>query len=509
MNSTLSAAQMRLVVAVTAAAALVQTLGASFNYVLVDMLRDLGSSAAHSDFVRQMPTIGALLVTFIAGALGQRLGFKRVLVTCCALYAVGCAAVAAAPSMPIATAGLLLANVGKAALLVVALAALRTRVRAEDGRATAFATFSAAIPFAYLFVPLGAAVVVESAGWRWVAVVWIAAGILALIVVSALMPADRPGTEPTGEMLTPALAGVVLATAVEAITQLSQQGLSPPFFVSVAVCLGAVAALAIAMRSSPDPTLDLTPLRHGNLVLLLVVLVLTLFANLFFYMTMALQYIYDLAPIAVALAMAPAQLSAVVGAIASGRVVRRWGITRAGSVLMTVVAVTLLCSAGIGVSSPLWLAVAIVCVYAAAAAGGGVAVTNAVMDGAPPGKDGAASAFRGAAASIGTAVGVAGMTAIVTTAASASLHHQFVQADIDDSPSTQVAREITSGATSEDASSLYAVPVTEADEIDDFRRQAYLEGFRAHGLVGGVVTLAAAGMFLVTRRRLERRGEER
>lgn len=38
----LSAAQMRLVVAVTAAAALVQTLGASFNYVLIDMLRDLG-----------------------------------------------------------------------------------------------------------------------------------------------------------------------------------------------------------------------------------------------------------------------------------------------------------------------------------------------------------------------------------------------------------------------------------------------------------------------------------
>lgn len=77
------------------------------------------------------------------------------------------------------------------------------------------------------------------------------------------------------------------------------------------------------------------------------------------------------------------------------------------------------------------------------------------------------------------------MTAIVTTAASASLHHQFVQADIDDSPSTQVAREITSGATSEDASSLYAVPIAEANEIDDFRRQAYLEGFRAHGLVGG------------------------
>ncbi len=508
MRSTLSTAQVRLVVAATVAAALVQTLGASFNYVLVDMLRDLGSSASHSDLVRQMPTIGALLVTFIAGALGQRLGFKRVLVTCCALYAVGCAAVAAAPSMPVATAGLLLANIGKAALLVVALAALSTRVRAEDGRATAFATFSAAIPFAYLFVPLVAAVVVESAGWRWVAVVWVAAGILALIAVSALMPIDRAATEPTGEMLTPALAGVVLATAVEAITQLSQQGLSPPFFVSVAVCLGAVAALAIAMRASPDPTLDLTPLRRGNLVLLLVVLVLTLFANLFFYMTMALQYVYLLSPVEVALAMAPAQLSAVIGATVSGRFVRRFGITTAGSALMAVVAATLICSAGLSLDSPLWLSVVIVSAYAAAAAGGGVAVTNAVMDTAPPGQDGAASAFRGAAAGLGTAIGVAGMTSIVILASSASLHDQSAAAGIDPSQSTQIARDMAQGATSEDASSLYAVPVAEVSEIDDFRRRAYLEGFKAHGLVGGAVTLAAGAMFYVVRRRQERRSQD-
>ena len=156
----------------------------------------------------------------------------------------------------------------------------------------------------------------------------------------------------------------------------------------------------------------------------------------------------------------------------------------------------------------LWLAVLIVSVYAAAAAGGGVAVTNAVMDTAPAGKDGAASAFRGAAAGLGTAIGVAGMTSIVILASSASLHNQSVRAGIDPSQSTQIARDMAQGATSEDASSLYAVPVAEVTEIDDLRRRAYLEGFKAHGLVGGAVTLAAGVMFFVVRRRQERRSQD-
>ena len=487
----------------TAAAVMVQTLGASFNYILVDMLQGLGSSGSQSDVARQMPTVGALLVIFVAGALGQRLGSKRVLLACSALYVLGSCLVALAPSMPIATAGLLLANIGKSALLVVALASLSAGVQDSDGRATAFSAFSAAIPFTYLFVPLVAAVIVESAGWRWVTVVWIVGGAISVLLIWRLVPPDGTRSAATGEMLTPALAGLVLATAVEAITALSQKGPTTQFLVALAISVVAVIALIVALRKIPAPTLDLTPLRHGGLVLLLVVLILTLFANLFFYMTMALQYVYQLAPVEVALAMAPAQASAVVGAGVSGRLVRRWGITVSGSGLMGLVAVALACSALLRVTSPLWLAVLIVSVYAAAAAGAGVAVTNAVMDNAPKGKESSASAFRGAAASLGTAIGVAGMTSIVVLASSASLRDQSTRAGIDASTSREVAQSIASGATSEDISSLYAVPVSDVTEIDDFRRQAYLVGFRAHGLVGAAITLTAAGMFFVVRRRRE------
>src|SRR5690606_35410714 len=105
-------------------------------------------------------------------------------------------------------------------------------------------------------------------------------------------------------------------------------------------------------------------------------------------------------------------------------------------------------------------------------------------------------------------IGVAGMTSIVILASSASLHNQSVRAGIDPSQSTQIAHDMAQGATSEDASSLYAVPVAEVTEIDDLRRRAYLEGFKAHGLVGGAVTLAAGVMFFVVRRRQERRSQD-
>ena len=118
--------------------------GASFNYILNDMLRDLNATDVQSEIARQMGSVGALLVIFIAGAMGQRLGSRRVLLACSAIYAIGCAVVAVSHSMSVAATGLLLANVGKSALLVVALAAISASVHGRDGRATAFAVFSTA-----------------------------------------------------------------------------------------------------------------------------------------------------------------------------------------------------------------------------------------------------------------------------------------------------------------------------------------------------------------------------
>ena len=493
--------QNRIVLAVSISAVMLLTLAASFNFVLNDMLDDLNATDSQTDMARQIPTIAALLVIFVAGIVGQRLGERRVMLACTALYVVGSLVIAVAPVMAVATFGLLLANIGKSALLVVGLAFMSSRIADRDGRASAFATFSAVMPITYLVMPLLAGVILANSSWRWVAVVWAVSGVVGMFAVGRLLPREGVQPDGAGEMLTPALAGLVLAAAVQFVTVFPDQGFTTRVLITVAVGVISLVVLTVALRRMRNPSLSLEPLRRGGLLLLLIVLVLTMFANLWFYMTMALQYIWGLTELQVAIALVPAQLFTIVGAGLSGKFVQRKGVAVAGAVLLVVVAVTLGLSALIQLTTPVWVSIVIVALYSAAAVGAGVALTNAIMDLSSPEEAGSASAFRGAASNLGSAIGVAGMTGIVFLAASTSLQEQAVSAGLDPATASEVATSMRDGATSEDTSSLYAVPVQEVDQIDSMQQQAYLAGLHAHGLAGGAVTLVAAALFYVVRRR--------
>ena len=502
-NTALNPEQRKIVLAVSAAAVTLLTLSASFNYVLPDMLTDLDATDSQTDMARQIPTIAALLVIFIAGAVGERMGARRVMLASTVLYALGSVIVTVAPIMPVATLGLLFANVGKSALFVVGLAHMSSQIASKEGRAAAFATFSAVMPVTYLLMPLLAGVMLANSSWRTVATVWCLSGLLGTIAVWRLLPVDQHEERTTGELLTPALAGLVLAALVQVVTILPDSGLTTRVAFTMTVGIVALITLWIAMRRMSHPTLSLAPLRHGGLVLLLIVLILTMFANLWFYMTMALQYMFGLTSLQVAVVLVPAQLLTIIGAGLAGKLVQRRGVALAGTVLLVIVAVALATSAFIDLATPVWLAVGILSIYSAAAVGSGVALTNAIMDLAGDGEDGSAAAFRGAASNLGSAIGVAAMTSIVFFAAAASLQSQAIAAGIDPTTASEVATAMRDGATSEDTSSLYSVPVAEVDSINSMQQQAYAAGLQAHGIVGAAVTLVAAGLFYVVRRRQE------
>ena len=237
-GSGLDPAQRRIVAAVSIAAVTLLTLSASFNYVLTDMLNDLQATDSQTDMARQIPTIAALLVIFVAGTIGERLGERRVMLASTVLFAVGSLVVAVAPVMAAATFGLLLANVGKSALFVVGLALMSSHIADRDGRASAFATFSAVMPVTFLIMPLLAGVILANASWRWVAVVWTLSGVVGTFAVRRLLPRDLHASDSTGELLTPSLAGLVLAAAVQVITVFPDTGMTTRLLITIAVGLG-------------------------------------------------------------------------------------------------------------------------------------------------------------------------------------------------------------------------------------------------------------------------------
>lgn len=494
--------QRNVVAAVAVAAITLLTLTASYNYVIADMLQGLDATDNQTDMARQIPSIGALLVIFVAGAIGNRVGARRVMVVCGILYTLGSVIIAIAPVMPVATLGLLLASIGKSAVFVVGLAYMSAKISDPDGRATAFATFSAVTPLTYLVMPILAAVLIDNASWRWVAVVWAVSGAAGTLIMRRMLPADS-ATGATGELLTPALAGVMLAALAQVITLVPEDGWTTRALLSLGLAVAALAVLTVAMRRMAHPSLSLAPLKHGGLVLLLIVLILTLLANLWFYMTLGLQYIYGLTSIQVALVMMPSQIVTIGGAALAGVLLQRRGITFTGTVLLAVTGLGLFASAFMELDTPIWVAMLIMCVYAGAAVGAGVALTNAIMNLAPAREAGSAASYRSAASNLGSAVGVALMTAVVFGAASASLQEQAAASGMDQATVTAVAKDMRGGATSEEASSQFAVPIDQVDQIDDMQRAAYMEGFQAQGWVGGMVTMVASLMFFIIRRRQE------
>jgi hypothetical protein len=250
--------------------------------------------------------------------------------------------------------------------------------------------------------------------------------------------------------------------------------------------------------------LSIAAIRRGGMLVLLAVAILVPFANLWFYATMGFQYVYGLDVLQTAVVMIPAQLAGLAGAGLSRRLIRHRGITTAGCVALLALAASLLSTCLIRVDSPIAVLVVVLAGYAVASVASGVPLTNSIMDTAPPGEDSSASAFRGAAANLGSAVGVVVMTSIVFGVVSASLTTRMQQ-DGEASPqSAAIAEEIRDGATSENVAADYAVPVQEVDEISDDQRAAMVDGLHAQGVAGSAIILASAVIFFVGRRRQAR-----
>jgi hypothetical protein len=117
-----------------------------------------------------------------------------------------------------------------------------------------------------------------------------------------------------------------------------------------------------------------------------------------------------------------------------------------------------------------------------------IPLTNAVMNHAPEGEDGSASAFRSAAANVGGAVGVVVMSTIVFTTFSAALTSTLKSEGLNTQQSAKIAERLRNGASSEDVSADYSVPLKQVKLVGDAERGGLVDGLRAHGLSGAAFT---------------------
>lgn len=464
------------------------------------MLAAFGATESQQSILRQLPSIAALLVIFLASALGRRWGAQRLIFASALLFTVGNFVIAAAPVLPVATLGLVCESAACSAMAVVGLGLLSARVSDPDARATVFATMAMVAPVVYMVMPVVAGVMLDDVSWRYVPVIWALFGIVMVWAARTLLPGDDE--RQAVELLTPALAGLTLAAVVQTVTAINHSGwLSSQAAIRFGVACVSAVLLWWLFRRTAHPSISLAALGSGGMLVLLVVVVVVPFVNLWYYLTVGYQYVFGLSATQTALVMIPSQLAGLLGAMLSRRLIQSRGITFTGVSLLLVLAFSLLTTVFIYVSSPVWLLVVIMSLYAVASVGASVPVTNSIMNTAPPGEENSASAFRGAASHVGSALGIVVMTAIVLSTVSGSLTATLGDEGLANGQSAQLAETLRDGSTEQEASTTYSVPLSQVQEVDEAQKAAMIDGLHAQGYAGAAFIALAALVFLLGRRR--------
>jgi DHA2 family methylenomycin A resistance protein-like MFS transporter len=379
----------------------------SLEFMLVEIQSDFSMSADTTIVVSQVASGACLIAVFLAGALADRLGDRRVLVWASGAFCVGAAIVGLSPYLVTLMLGLSVAGIGTIVMAIVGLSILNKTFPAKEQRARAFGMFAVIAPAVSIVIPLLSSAIIPVASWRTVTIVWILVGFVTMIlarrtlqttVVSSLRP----------ELVTPALAGVALAGLALTFSFFS---LTPRTatqvhrgLLSALAGVLALAVLVVVMRRLPRPTLDLRSMRaRGSLPVLAAILVVN-GVNLFFFTYLLLQYRYHQTLFETALILIIPQVTAGIGAILGGRLSARWGSWRVAAVALFAAALASLGAFVVAADSSPWVPIAVLSIAAFPIAAAVGPMTQSFMDLAPGDGAGSASSVRNASVNLGIAV---------------------------------------------------------------------------------------------------------
>lgn len=166
------------------------------NVGLPSMRADLGASAGQIQWVVSGYALAFGLVLVTGGRLGDAYGRRRLMLLGLTGFIVSSAAVGLAPSTPFVVAARLLQGVSAGFLTPQNSGLIQQLFRGEE-RGRAFGMFGFTVALSSALGPvLGGAIIGvagEDDGWRWLFLVNVPIGLVALVAIARLVPAAPPG----------------------------------------------------------------------------------------------------------------------------------------------------------------------------------------------------------------------------------------------------------------------------------------------------------------------------
>ncbi len=303
------------------------------NVALPSIRRGLDATDTQLQYVLVGYALALGLVLVPAGRLGDARGRRRAFVLAVTLFTAGSAACGLAPTAGLLVAARVAQGLG-GGLLQPQVSGLIQQLFSGAERGRAFGLFGGTVGLSTAAGPLVGGLILTVVGgddaWRWVFLVNVPIGAVAVVLALRLLPADattRPGRfDPVGTvLLAGALAGLLLPVL--------ERGAMPPL-PAVASAVGGVGLLAVFVRweqrlagRGGAPVLDLSLLGRPRYRAGLVTgsLYFAGFTSIFFVLTLYLQTGLGYTPLQAGLAQTPFAIGGAVAAPLAGRAVTRVG----------------------------------------------------------------------------------------------------------------------------------------------------------------------------------------
>jgi DHA2 family multidrug resistance protein-like MFS transporter len=348
--------------------------------------------------------VAGALITM--GALGDRIGARRLLMFGAAGFAAASLVAAFAPSANLLIAARALLGVAGATLAPSTLSLIRTMFENDRQRTFAIGVWATSYSVGAAIGPLAGGALLEISWWGSVFLLGVPVMLLLLLVSPRLLP--EPPSSAAGRLDLPSAAlslGALLAV-VYGLKQFVAAGDGGVASVSIAIGL-VLGAIFVRRQRRPEPLLDLSLLRRGPISRAVATNVIAFFVifGMSLFLAQYLQSVLGLSPLAAGALSVPEALGFVVGSMATPRLAARHG---SGPV---VAAGLLVGGLGWGIVAATGIGVVTLITGSTVAAIGLAAVATLVTDlavsAAPASRAGAAAAMSETSSELGGALGLA------------------------------------------------------------------------------------------------------
>jgi DHA2 family multidrug resistance protein-like MFS transporter len=463
--------------------------------------RDLEPSATQQLWIFDVYgfVLAGLLVTM--GAVGDRIGRRRLLLFGAAGFGAASVAAAYAPSAELLIAARAVLGVGGATLMPSTLALIRNLFHDERQRGTAVAIWTAVSGAGIALGPVLSGLLLEHFWWGSVFLVNLPAMVLLLLLVPVLVPEFRPAPRGPFDLTGALLSLVTVLSTVWGVKETAAHGPSPA--AGAAVAGGVLVGLLFVwtQRTGRHPMIDLELFGHRRFTGFLSANLLAMFALVgnAIFTTQLLQSVLGMSPLRAALwSVAPtlAVMAAAPAAMALSHRLGRSAVTAGGfaiaaagfAVLSRLPVEHRLAMLLVGAST---LAVGLVCVMTLAG--------ETAIGAAPPERAGSAAALMETSSELGGALGMALLGSVGAAVYRARLD-EHLPAGLGGA-ATETARETLGGA----LAVADGLPGPAGRQVLEAARDAFVAGVHVESAVGAtLMLLAAAATVLLSRRRLSR-----